>query len=31
MTLISAALMIVVSSLTPSARPGDATLARYNL
>ena len=31
MTLISAALMFVVSSMTPSARPSHETLARYDL
>jgi len=31
MTLISAALMFVVSRMTPSARPGATILARYNL
>jgi SSS family solute:Na+ symporter len=31
MTLISALLMLVVSSLTPSSRPGPATLTRYNV
>jgi solute:Na+ symporter, SSS family len=31
MTLISAALMIVVSRMTQSARPNQTTLARYNL
>jgi SSS family solute:Na+ symporter len=29
MTLVSAALMVVVSTLTRSARPGPATLAKY--
>jgi hypothetical protein len=28
-TLVSAALVVVVSKLTPSARPAAATLARY--
>jgi hypothetical protein len=31
MTVISAALMAVVSLLTPAARPADTTLARYFL
>jgi hypothetical protein len=31
MTLISAGLMFVVSSLTPASRPGAATLARYTV
>jgi hypothetical protein len=31
MTLISALLMFVVSSLTPSSRPSPATLIRYNV
>jgi Na+/proline symporter len=31
MTLISALLMFVVSSLTPSSRPAPATLIRYNV
>jgi len=31
MTVISAALMTVVSLLTPAARPADTTLARYFL
>jgi SSS family solute:Na+ symporter len=31
MTLISALLMFVVSSLTPSSRPAPATLIRYNI
>jgi hypothetical protein len=29
MTLISALLMLVVSTLTPHARPAPATLAKY--
>ena len=29
MTLVSAALMVVVSLITPSARPSAPTLARY--
>jgi hypothetical protein len=29
MTLISAALTVVVSRLTPAARPSEATLAKY--
>jgi hypothetical protein len=31
MTLISALLMLVVSSLTPASRPAPATLTRYNV
>ena len=31
MTLISALLMFVVSSLTPASRPAPATLIRYNV
>ena len=31
MTLISALLMFVVSSLTPSSRPSPATVIRYNV
>ena len=31
MTVISALLMFVVSSLTPAARPSPATLTRYNV
>jgi hypothetical protein len=30
MTIMSALLMIIVSRLTPRARPAAATLARYN-
>jgi SSS family solute:Na+ symporter len=29
MTIVSTLLMVIVSGLTPSSRPGDATLARY--
>jgi hypothetical protein len=31
MTIVSALLMVVVSSLTPAARPSPATLTRYNV
>ena len=31
MTIVSAVLMVVVSSLTPAARPSPATLMRYNV